>query len=464
MPSTTRYIPVLILNLAGYLLTIGVFYPGVVTVDAIAVYRDTQTGFVGDWQSPVMGSVWKLIDHLARAVVDLPPGIDGGIVSMFLLMITLYWLGFLVLSLAVARSTPVLGMLLPLLALSPPAFAVAGTIWRDILLAGSWLLAAALVYSALDRPKEILRAAQIIAVGLLVFGLLLRPNAVLAAPLVLAYILWPTAFLIKRTVLLYAPAVIGSYLLVQFVYYGVLDAKRQYIEHAILVFDLGGITALTKENQFPVTWTDAELQLLREHCYDPSYWDTYWRVPPCQFVMGGRLERDAVFGTPALADAWRKAVTTHPLTYLRHRLAHMWAFLTIPHSPIYLQTLGKPTPMYPDNRLFVAALKMTYALKDFLLFRPLTWFLLVIGLLLAAWRYRTSPPGAYVVALSASAFIYTMSFLVVGVASDYRYVYWPALVALTGLVMTALAWWTNRPYPAETANRLELKGPSRSPV
>ncbi len=80
-----------------------------------------------------------------------------------------------------------------------------------------------------------------------------------------------------------------------------LDAKRQNPLHSILVFDLGGITHFTGENQFPVAWSAEQTALLTGKCYDPVRWDTYWHVPPCPFVMQ-RLERpdDVIFGTPRL--------------------------------------------------------------------------------------------------------------------------------------------------------------------
>ena len=41
-----------------------------------------------------------------------------------------------------------------------------------------------------------------------------------------------------------------------------------------------------------------------------------------------RLEGDGIFGTPALTQAWAKAVLHHPLAYLQHRAAFMTNFLT----------------------------------------------------------------------------------------------------------------------------------------
>ena len=105
-----------------------------------------------------------------------------------------------------------------------------------------------------------------------------------------AYVAWPRRFDPKRAAIAYLPALALLGGLVPMVYYGVLGAKRQNPLHSILVFDLGGITRFTGQNQFPVAWTSEQTALLRSTCYDPVRWDSYWYAPPCPFVMQ-RLER-----------------------------------------------------------------------------------------------------------------------------------------------------------------------------
>src|SRR6266498_4931801 len=68
---------------AGYCLTVLVFYPGYSTADARYVYADAMAWHFGDWQSPAMAVLWRLIDPIA-------PGAP----SMFLLTAALYWLAF----------------------------------------------------------------------------------------------------------------------------------------------------------------------------------------------------------------------------------------------------------------------------------------------------------------------------------------------------------------------------------
>ncbi|MBL8586322.1 MAG: hypothetical protein JNM23_06260, partial [Bradyrhizobiaceae bacterium] len=49
----------------GFALALYVFYPGVMTYDALYVYKAITEGKVGDWQSPVMTALWALVDPIA---------------------------------------------------------------------------------------------------------------------------------------------------------------------------------------------------------------------------------------------------------------------------------------------------------------------------------------------------------------------------------------------------------------
>ena len=170
-------ISVAVLIAAGFGLTLSIFYPGVMTYDAKFVYEDIAKGTMGDWQSPVMVWLWALIDPIA-------PGAG----SMFLLIATTFWMGFGILSLALASRGKISALLLPLLAMTPPALAFAGIIWRDVLFATCWLLAATVAFAVSERPSPIRLTGQVLALVLVIFGVLLRPNALLAAPIFTAYI------------------------------------------------------------------------------------------------------------------------------------------------------------------------------------------------------------------------------------------------------------------------------------
>jgi hypothetical protein len=444
---------ILLLVAAGYALTVLVFYPGYVTVDASYVYADVQAWQsgrpqFGDWQSPVMTVLWRLIDPIAP-----------GSVSIFLLTVTLYWLGFGVLALvalrystlkhpalkhsaltqSALRRSRLLALATPFLALLPPAFFFVGMVWRDILFGVIWLVAAVIVLAAAESALWWRRTVQAVALFLIAIGVLLRQNAIFAAPFLAAHAVWPTRFDVRRMAIVFVPAVVLSYTLVPLVYYGLLDAKRQNPLHSILVFDLGGITRFSGENQFPVAWNADQTKLLRGACYDPEHWDTYWHLPPCAFVMQ-RLERpdDVIFGTWRLTAAWWRAVATHPLAYLEHRATFMWQFLARSNLVLPVWDWREASSAYGHSPYFTPLLALHNALQPTLLFRPGSWLVLAVAVFGLSWRARSTPSGAFAVTVTASAIVYMLTFFFVGVAADFRYAYWCVLATLTGAVAATL--------------------------
>lgn len=420
---------ILLLLAAGCVLTVLVFRPGYMTADARYLYDDMRAWTLKDWQSPAMGLLWQLIDPLA-------PGAWG----MFLLTGALYWLGFGVLALTVARRSAWLGVATPVLALTPPAFFLVGMIWRDVLFGAAWLVAAVLALAAAGRGQRARLLLRALALVLVASGVLLRQNAVFAAPVLAAYMAWPERFALKRAAVLLLPGALAFYALVPIVYYGALRAERVHPLHQIFVYDLGGITHFTGENQFPVSWDAEQAALLTGACYSPVLWDVYWNRPPCPFVMR-RLERpdDVVFGSPRLAEAWRRAVLAHPVAYLKHRASFMWNFLGRPNLVLPYRDWQGPQADYGANPYFRPLLALHGVLERTLLFRPGLWVMLAIAVVAVAWPTRGETTGAFAVGVGASAIVYVGTFFAVGVASDFRYAYWCVLAALAGCVAAVSA-------------------------
>ena len=410
------------LAVGGFALTLYVFYPGVMTYDARYVYKAIAEGRVGDWQSPVMTALWALIDPIA-------PGAG----SMFLFTAALYWLAFGLVGATLARRSPLLGAAAMLLAFAPPAFMFVGVIWRDVPFACLWLCAAAFAFAAAEARASLRLPAQAAALALLALGVMLRPNSLLAAPILAAYVLWPRRFAWRRAALAYVPAGLVLYGLMNVAYYDLLGAKRQHPQHSLYVFDLGGITHFSKENQFPAAWSAAEQRRLVTDCYDPYKWDVYWYGAPCSFVMD-RLENELrIFGTPALASAWREALLSHPIAYLQHRAAFMDTFLLGENFTIWTQDLNDAGRLaLPDNRGFAALVSVNDWLKPTLLFRVALWLALCAVVCGVAWRRRETPAGAFAFAVAGSGVVYVLTFALVGVSADFRYGYWAVLAALAG--------------------------------
>jgi hypothetical protein len=414
-----------VLVAVGFGLTLLIFYPGVMTYDAKFVYEDIAKGTYGDWQSPVMVWLWGLIDPIAP-----------GAASMFLLTAATYWLGFGILSLALASRGKAGALLLPLLAMTPPALALAGIIWRDVLFATCWLLAAAVAFAASEQRSPVRLTGQALALALVFLGMLLRPNALLAAPILTAYIVWLSRLSLRKTAIFYIPAVIGLFGIVQLVYYGMLDAKRQHPLQTIMIFDLGGISHFAKENQFPVDWSESENAMLLNSCYQPTLWDIYWRLEPCNFVMR-KVEREkGLFGTSAISRAWLRAILHHPVAYLQHRSAFMWNFLAADNLTMWTADVEHPTQnVFADRAAFNAMVSAQDMLKPTPFLRAGFWLLACILICGVSWRRSPPREAAFSLGVCGSATVYVLSFYAVGVASDFRYAYWAVLASIAGVVV-----------------------------
>ena len=407
----------------GFGLTLLIFYPGIMTYDAKFVYEDIAKHTLGDWQSPAMTVLWAIIDPIAP-----------GSASMFLLTAAAYWLAFGLLGFTLAGRSARLGALPTLLALLPPAFVLVGVLWRDVLFAVTWLLAVVLTFAVADRSPRVRMPIQIVAFALCCLGVLLRPNSIIAAPLLATYIVWPLQMRWKRTAILFVPAIAAFFGLVQLIYYGALGATRQHPLQSIMIFDLGGISHFTKENQFPVTWNERDTALLLNGCYRPTEWDLYWRLEPCKFVMHKIETEEKLFGTPAIPQAWARTIGRHPIAYLEHRAGFMWNFLAGSNLTLWTADIEKPTQTVFAGRPAFSALRAVHdVLKPTIFFRAGFWLLACMAICAFAWRRRDTREGAFAIAICGSAVVYVMTFFAVGVASDFRYAYWAVLAAVAGV-------------------------------
>ena len=226
----------LLAMLAGALITIWCFYPGYMSVDSFEQLKQARSGKFTDWHPPLMSYTWGLFDQVM-------PGPSG----MLIFHSLMFWIGLaLVVYLSVANE-----YLAPLLILSigffPPIFAVLGTVWKDVGMAASLLLAfALLLYAERNSNKPALLAALLC----LFYGLSVRHNSAPAVfPLALwsgliAYRLWDCKK--SRATLLMVGLGIGIFLFLGLLSFGatrlLTKGQSAYPIQAILLHDLVGVS------------------------------------------------------------------------------------------------------------------------------------------------------------------------------------------------------------------------------
>ncbi len=125
----------------------------------------------------------------------------------------------------------------------------------------------------------------------------------------------------------------------------------------------------------------------------------------------------------------------HPLAYLRHRIQFFWNFLANDNLTMWtvdiedqskIPLAGKPAFMFVKS--------VHDALKPTPLMRPGVWLLACIAVCALAWRRRSTPAGAFALGVAGSAVVYVLTYLAVGVASDFRFAYWAVIAAIVGSV------------------------------
>jgi hypothetical protein len=193
-----------------------------------------------------------------------------------------------------------------------------------------------------------------------------------------------------------------------------------------MLFDLAGISREIGQNVVPGTWTDEEAAWIAYNCYHPNKWDNLaWGN--CSFVTQ-RLRATGIWNV-GLEQRWIVAIFDHPIAYLQHRLAYTRSLFASSY----------PFVVYPD------AVSVDYGFKRNLLFRgikasldymqsntyiamflmPGFWLTassLLVILCAMAFLHNEQYYVPMIIALSAHLYAFPLVF--VGVADDFRYVYW----------------------------------------
>ncbi len=189
------------------------------------------------------------------------------------------------------------------------------------------------------------------------------------------------------------PLALVCYAIVPAVYYGLLDAKRLHPLHSIMVFDLGGITHFTQENQFPVHMERGRDQAAHEHVLSAG---PLGRL----LVHDAVLVRDAAARTPGRRDL-RHAAADAGVAASDRRASHRLS--AAPRKPdVEFSRPAEPGPAAPglgragrdlrqEAAIFQPLLDLHRLIERTILFRPGLWLVLAIGICAAAWRMRATP-------------------------------------------------------------------------
>lgn len=400
------------------------FYPGILHHDAWAYFAAARNGDFTNWQPPLLGKMWIPLQ-----------AIWNGPQPMLVLFMAGYWSGFVLIARAYEAEGGRLAACTFAAGLFPIALNFNGQLVKDVSMAVCLLcatgIAAALVRGAIKK-----RAATVGPMWLfLVMGAFMRANALFALPPLLdlagiaTSLSWAKTGWIKRamTVCLLSLAFAPGHILADRHVFRVHDL---YPMSQLQIFDIGGISYFSGIDRFQ-GFFGPDFAAKNRTCYTPRAWDVYgWGG--CEEVYENLKPQ---FGWP-LTKMWLAALAADPVSYLAHRVAHINRFLQFIcrdcKEMIYTgaQSTNQNEFTFTPTFLYEAIDWTSEAINDSPFGRPYVWLAICLAWSLAATAIPDPVTRRITLSMTASGALYASAFAVVGIASDYRYIYWTMLCAL----------------------------------
>lgn len=442
--APTRWAPWLAAA-AGLAFTLLAFYPGYLSFDSADQWQQARHFAFNDLHPPALAMLWRLVDRVW-------PGPGG----MFMLQALLYWAGLALLIAQLRASAAVRAGLVVLFGLWPPLFGLLPHLWKDVPMAGLLTLAAALAMADLRRPLALRRWALLLC--LLAAGAL-RHNALPALLPFAGWWLWREADLRGWHGQRAYKTLASVALTVLIGFTAQLPARHPAVTHTdspwsvVALWDIAAVSIAEQRLLFPPGFVraDGDLALLRERFSPWSnttlYVDDAFRhslYEPYDPIQSATLQR-----------AWLSLPLTHPRAYFAHRLRLAgYLFGLCPDALPDRMVLMPGIEPLADNPAIDAnqgALNSAVqgglnALIDTPLFAGWLYLLLSATLAIVAWRRRAQAQARLVLALIASALLYTLPLILIAGSAEFRYLIW--LVQACGLGLVLLV---NKPSPVQSA-------------
>ena len=415
----------------GFALVAYAYWPGVMIDDARWQYQQAVDNSYEDWHPPLMAWAWR------RLAFIMP-----GPAPMLLLQLLLYWAGIgLIAWWACRRGQRGLAVAIACAGWLPAPLALTGTVLKDVLMAGFLLVSSGLLLCRTVVRSDGLRAAMMVASVLCLFtAAALRLNAVFAClPLLLAAL--PPLFSRTLPRLVASTMVaVAALLMTGPIVAALVRAENTKVDLSLKIFDLGGITEHSGVSVFP-NFGVRDPVAVNHLCYDPNQWDGYstWAKRPCPLGYA-RFDELVDEGDVSVTGLWLHAILAHPLAYTEHRLDHFnhSTWFLVPSGPAHTAwSQSVPNPwgfQVRPNTMLMAVDDCVDAAARTPLGWPIFWISVALAALIVSVSTRMAPVAR---ALPASAFLYGLTYLVVGVAVGMRYYFWTIAGAALALLVLA---------------------------
>ncbi|MGH6889420.1 MAG: hypothetical protein ACREHF_09510 [Rhizomicrobium sp.] len=429
--------------LVGCAISLALNWPGQLSYDSVVQLHDGRTGHYNAWHPPVMAWMLGVADSLLRGT------------GLFILFDTLVFFASIGSLLWVTRrpSRAVAGLAI-LCAALPQVVLYQGIVWKDVLFADAAVAGFVLLTHSVVAWRSTGWRRTFLTGAFVCFALatLVRQNGFVVLPFGgIAALLaarscglsWKRAIAMAAgaTAATAGVAVLASAALTT----RTVGAPQPAGQIRLLqLYDLAGEVKTDPALKLELlAQTDPRLSsLIRTdgvRLYTPVRNDTLF--------ASARLQQALADASPAAVwSQWKGVLLAHPGDYLQTRTRDFsWVFATpqlgqcmpyytgVTGPPADLRDLGLRTRFRPQDRALAgyAALFAPTPLFSHVLYA----FLALAVLAFLLWRRR--PPDIPVACLLGAALAFTLSFFVISIACDYRYLLFLDLSALVGLFYCA---------------------------
>jgi hypothetical protein len=427
----------------GFVAAIAINWPGHLSFDSVEQLLEGRAGLYNTWHPPAMAWLLGLFDGIVRGpglFVVFDAALAFGALAALLLLGRARWS-----SVAAAAA----------IVLLPQGLLYQGMVWKDVLFADAAVAGFVCLALAAERGGRA-RAGWLAASFLaLTLAALVRQNGLVLVPFAAGVLGW---IALRQGEPVRRAAVAGVLLLVAVP--ALSDAASRLLElrgngdsgpqeqlHVLALYDLSGAVAREPDLTMDLLADDdpgmaAAIRTRGAGLYTPLRNDPVMSDPLVRRALNSR-EAD----TEALMAQWRALIVQHPWLYLRVRAAAFVQVFATPDivacRPVFtgieapaamLRQLG----LAPRHDARDRALE-TYA-KAFLgtpVWSHLAFAALALGCLIVLLRRRGAADIA-MAGLLLGAFGFTVSFFVISIACDYRYLYVLDLSALVALFYLSL--------------------------
>ncbi|HUO93274.1 MAG TPA: hypothetical protein VMU22_10145 [Rhizomicrobium sp.] len=440
--------PVAWLLIAGFVLCAAINLPGHLSYDSVMQLNEGRRGFYANWHPPMMSWLLGVFDWLWRG---------AALFVLFDLALFFGSLGALVWLTPAGSKAPL--VVLALMIVTPQVLLYEGIVWKDVLfadLAVAGFAALAVAGERWDRAR--LRYAAIVAAfSLFAVATLVRQNGGIVLPAgvaALAWIAWKKGSTARlRAGFLYGlSALAGSAIAVVAIHSALAlripgDPSPAVGFRLLQFYDLIGAIKAKPTLELPYFEDDDDTleALMRTdgvRLYTPERNDT--------LAQSQRLQ-SAYFASPAetIPEEWHRLIAVHPGLYLRVRAeVFRWIVLTPDLAacrPVYSGIDG-PAPQMKKlgltKRFDARDAALDFYAKRFIgtpVFSHLFFILLAIASLVLLFARRTAADIAIAFML-ISTLAFTLSFFVIAIACDYRYLYFLDLATMAAVFHLSLDW------------------------